>query len=129
MASHGNKQVLCCLKIKPAALLIGTIDLVLHMSLLATLLASYSHPDIFDHYYFSSISLISSSASSCSTSKYGMDLATPIVSSPPPIAAALPSAADETDPFNKNQFIPLPSDLTPSSHPDIQSLFHLFKIV
>jgi hypothetical protein len=60
-----NKPILCCLKIKPATLLVGLVDLTLHMSLLATLFASYTRPDIFDHYYANSLSLVSSSSSSC----------------------------------------------------------------
>jgi hypothetical protein len=57
-----NKPILCCLKIKPATLLVGLIDLTLQMSMLAALFASYSRPDVFDHYYANSLSLVSSSS-------------------------------------------------------------------
>ena len=60
-----NKPILCCLRIKPATLLVGLVDLAVHMFLLATIFASYSHLAIFDQHYANSMSLISSSSSSC----------------------------------------------------------------
>lgn len=59
-----NQPILCCLKIKPATLFIGVTDLMMHMMVLATLFAAYSHPALFDHYYSNSISLVVSPTSS-----------------------------------------------------------------
>lgn len=59
-----NRPILCCLKIKQATLFVGIIDLILHMMVLTTLFALYSHPNLFDHYYANSLSLIVSPSSS-----------------------------------------------------------------
>lgn len=62
------------------------------MSLLAALLASYTHPGVFDHYYSNSISLIAaSSSSSCLSQKSSSDIL--LMSNQQPVA--LPSFIDE----------------------------------
>ncbi|CAF0926464.1 unnamed protein product [Brachionus calyciflorus] len=60
-----TKAIFCCLKIKSATLLIGILDLFLHIILLTSLLTSWSHPSIFDHYYTNSFNLMSSPSSNC----------------------------------------------------------------
>jgi hypothetical protein len=92
------------LKIKPATLLVGLIDLTVHMSLLATLFASYTRPDIFDHYYANSLSLVSSSSSSClptgstSMSAHYKSLASVDM----PAAISMPSMNQQRSSYNNN---------------------------
>lgn len=59
-----NRPILCCLKVKQASLFVGIVDLILHMMVLTKLFALYSHPNLFDHYYANSLSLIVSPSSS-----------------------------------------------------------------
>lgn len=76
-----TRKILCCLKVKSATLLIGSIDLVsfgqidwkkiffffkfAHVMFVLSLLTSWSHPSIFDHYYTNSFSLMASPSSNC----------------------------------------------------------------
>ncbi|RNA31743.1 Lysosomal-associated transmembrane 4A [Brachionus plicatilis] len=60
-----TRKILCCLKVKSATLLIGSIDLFAHVMFVLSLLTSWSHPSIFDHYYTNSFSLMASPSSNC----------------------------------------------------------------